>query len=274
MKNNERGMNFWKFLKTKLFWAQVGLAVAATVVLLVIANWALGVYTTSGRTVVVPQLVGHTQSEVESEVRNGDLSLVLIDSIYKPGEKPGVIVDQIPEAGKKVKKGRTIYVTINAFTKEMTTMPALVNYSYRNALVNLQNAGLAIGRVDSVPSPYDGLVLKQTVEGKEIKAGDRLPKGTAVSLVVGRGQAGGVTRVPDVRGLPYDEALVAIAGASMSLGNVECDATIRTASDSAMAIVYRQFPTASGESTVEAWSSVNIWLTTDATKAAEGALSE
>ncbi|MGN0029420.1 MAG: PASTA domain-containing protein [Marinilabiliaceae bacterium] len=267
-------MNFLKFLKTKLFWAQVGLAVAATIVLLVIANWALGVYTTSGRTVVVPQLVGHTQSEVESEVRNGDLSLVLIDSIYKPGEKPGVIVDQIPEAGKKVKKGRTIYVTINAFTKEMTTMPALVNYSYRNALVNIQNAGLVIGRVDSVPSPYDGLVLKQTVGGKDIKAGDRLPKGTAVSLVVGRGQAGGVTRVPDVRGLPYDEALVAIAGASMSLGNVECDATIRTASDSAMAIVYRQSPMASGESTVETWSSVNIWLTTDATKAAEGALSE
>lgn len=273
-RNNERGMKFINFLKTKLFWAQVGLSVVATIVLLVIANWALGVYTTSGRTVVVPQLVGHLQSEIESEVRNGDLSLVLMDSIYRAGEKPGVIVDQIPEAGKKVKKGRTIYVTINAFTKEMTVMPALVNYSYRNAIVNLQNAGLALGRVDSVPSPYDGLVLKQTVDGKEIKAGDKLPKGTAVSLVVGRGQAGGVTRVPDVRGLPYDEALVAIAGAAMSLGNVACDATIRTASDTAMAIVYKQSPAAADGTSVETWSAMNIWLTTDADKAVQGALSE
>lgn len=267
-------MTFWNFLKSKLFWAQVGLAVVATVLLLVLANWALGVYTTSGRTVVVPQLVGHLQSEIESEVRNGDLSLVLIDSIYKAGERPGVIVDQIPEAGKKVKKGRTIYVTINAFTKEMTVMPALVNYSYRNAIVNLQNAGLAVGRVDSVPSPYDGLVLKQTVDGRDVKAGDRLPKGTAVSLTVGHGEAGGVTSVPDLRGLPYDEALVAIAGASMSLGNVACDATISTASDTAMAIVYRQSPSATSGAATATWTPINIWLTTDATKAAQSALEE
>ena len=169
-------MSFLNFLKTKIFWAQVGLAVAATIVLLVLVNWGLDIYTTSGRTVVVPTLVGHMQSEVEDEVRNGDLSLVLIDSIYRSSEKPGVIVDQIPEAGKKVKKGRAIYVTINAFTKEMTTMPALVNYSYRNAVVNLQNAGLSLGRVDSVPSPYDGLVLKQMVDGREVNAGDRLPR--------------------------------------------------------------------------------------------------
>lgn len=267
-------MNFFKFLKTKLFWIQVGLAVVATVVLLVLANWALGIYTTSGRVVVVPQLVGQMQSEIEEEVRNGDFSLVLIDSIYKAGEKPGVIVDQIPEAGKKVKKGRTIYVTINAFSKEMTTMPALVNYSYRNAIVNLQNAGLTVGRVDSVPSPYDGLVLKQSVGGKEVKTGERLPKGTAVDLTVGHGDADGVTKVPDVRGLPYDEALVAIAGASMSLGNVYCDGTISTASDSALAIVYKQSPNASADANVGTWTNIHLWLTTDAAKAAQGSLTE
>lgn len=260
-------MNFLKFLKTKLFWAQVGIAIVVTIFLLVVANWALGIYTTSGRVVVVPTLLGHTESEVTDEVRNGDLTMVVIDSIYRVGEKPGVIVDQIPEAGKKVKKGRTIYVTINAFSKEMTHMPALVNYSYRNAIVNLQNAGLTVGRVDSVPSPYDGLVLKQLVDGKPIKAGEKLPKGTAVSLVVGRGQAGGLTAVPDVVGIPYDDALIKLAGAALTAGNVICDETIRTASDSAMAIVYKQSPTpASGE--VDSWTSVTLWLTSDAEKVA------
>ena len=267
-------MSFLNFLKTKIFWAQVGLAVAATIVLLVLVNWGLDIYTTSGRTVVVPTLVGHMQSEVEDEVRNGDLSLVLIDSIYRSSEKPGVIVDQIPEAGKKVKKGRAIYVTINAFTKEMTTMPALVNYSYRNAVVNLQNAGLSLGRVDSVPSPYDGLVLKQMVDGREVNAGDRLHKGTAVNLMVGHGQAGGSTHVPDVTGKPYDEALVAIAEATMTLGNVVCDETIRTASDTAMAIVYKQSPRAGSDKTVETWTPLTLWLTTDAEKVATSLLSE
>ncbi len=271
-KVSHRDMSFLDFLKSKVFWAQVGIAVAATILILVLVNWGLGVYTTSGRTVVVPTLVGHLQSEVEEEVRNGELSLVLIDSIYRSDEKPGVIVDQIPEAGKKVKKGRTIYVTINAFTKEMTSMPALVNYSFRNAIVNLQNAGLAMGRVDSVPSPYDGLVLKQTVNGKEVKAGDRLPKGTAVNLVVGHGREGGSTKVPDVTGQPYDDALIAIAGAMMTAGNVICDETIRTASDSAMAIVYKQSPCASRGETVEMWTPISLWLTTDAEKVATNIL--
>ncbi len=260
-------MNFLKFLKTKIFWAQVGIAIVVSILLLVLANWALGIYTTSGRVVVVPSLLGHTEEEVQNEVRNGDLTMVVIDSIYRVGEKPGAIVDQLPEAGKKVKKGRTIYVTINAFSKEMTRMPALVNYSYRNAVVNLQNAGLTIGHVDSVPSPYDGLVLKQLIGNKPIKAGEKLPKGTAVNLVVGHGQAGGLTTIPDIVGIPYDDALIKLAGAALTAGNVICDETIHTASDSAMAIVYKQSPTpASGE--VDSWTSVTIWLTSNAEKVA------
>lgn len=260
-------MNFWNFLKSRVFWIQVGISIVVTVLLLVLVNWALGVYTTSGRTIVVPQLVGHLQSEVDEEVRNGDLQLVLIDSIYQAGERPGVIVDQIPEAGKKVKKGRTVYITINAFSKEMTTMPMLVNYSFRNAQVNLQNAGLAVGRVDSVPSPYDGLVLQQKVGGKPIKAGDKLPKGTAVDLVVGHGSATGVTIVPDVRGLAYDEALERLASAALAAGDVMCDETVSSAADSSMAVVYKQIPSPNGNK-VEAWTRVELWLTTDAQKVA------
>lgn len=267
-------MNFWNFLKSKTFWLQMAIAVVAVVVLLLITNWALGLYTTSGRTVVVPELVGRMQADIEKEVRNGDLELVLLDSIYRANEQPGVIVDQIPVAGKKVKKGRTIYITINAFGKEMTSMPALVNYSFRNARVNLQNAGLVLGRVDSVPSPYDGLVLKQLKGGQPVKAGERLPKGTAINLVVGRGTDGGATNIPDLKGQLYEDALASLATAGLSLGNVICDETVATASDSACAIVFKQSPAANYGNAVDMWTPVSIWLTTDATKAAQSVLDD
>lgn len=267
-------MNFWNFLKSKTFWLQMAIAAGVVVVLLFITNWILGIYTTSGRTVVVPDLVGRLQADIESEVRNGDLDLVLLDSIYRADEQPGVIVDQIPAAGKKVKKGRTIYITINAFGKEMTSMPALVNYSFRNAKVNLQNAGLVLGRVDSVPSPYDGLVLKQLKGGQPVKAGDRLPKGTTIDLVVGRGTEGGVTNIPNLTGRLYEDALASLASAGLSLGGVICDETVTTASDSANAIVYRQSPAADYSNSVDMWTPVSLWLTTDATKAAQSVLDD
>ena len=77
-------MSFLNFLKTKIFWAQVGLAVAATIVLLVLVNWGLDIYTTSGRTVVVPTLVGHMQSEVEDEVRMLAAYLIMIHAAMMP----------------------------------------------------------------------------------------------------------------------------------------------------------------------------------------------
>lgn len=266
-------MSFINFLKSRVFWIQVALAVVAIIVLLSLTCWLLGVYTNSGRTVVVPQLVGQLQAEVQAEVRNGDLDLRLIDSIYRADVRPGAIVDQIPEAGKKVKKGRTIYITINAFSKEMTAMPALVNFSFRNAKVNLQNAGLTLGRVDSVPSPYNGLVLEQSVAGKAVNAGERLPKGSCVDLVVGRGGTEGTASVPNLVGLQYDDAISALAGARLSVGGVSFDASVRTASDSAQAIVLRQSPDSS-TGTVDAWSPVNLWLSIDMGKLAEHVLED
>lgn len=266
-------MSFINFLKSRVFWIQVALAVVAIIVLLSLTCWLLGVYTNSGRTVVVPQLVGQLQAEVQAEVRNGDLDLRLIDSIYRADVRPGAIVDQIPEAGKKVKKGRTIYITINAFSKEMTVMPALVNFSFRNAKVNLQNAGLTLGRVDSVPSPYNGLVLEQSVAGKAVNAGERLPKGSCVDLVVGRGGTEGTASVPNLVGLQYDDAISALAGARLSVGGVSFDASVRTASDSAQAIVLRQSPDSS-TGTVDAWSPVNLWLSIDMGKLAEHVLED
>lgn len=266
-------MSFINFLKSRVFWVQVALAVVAIVVLLSLTSWFLGLYTNSGRTVVVPQLVGQLQAEVQDEVRNGDMDLRLIDSIYRADVRPGAIVDQIPEAGKKVKKGRTIYITINAFTKEMTAMPALVNFSFRNAKVNLQNAGLNMGRVDSVPSPYNGLVLKQSVAGRAVNAGERLPKGTSVDLVVGRGDTEGSAVVPDLVGRLYDDAISALAEARLSVGGVSFDASVRTASDSAQAVVFRQSPEAEAGA-VDAWSPVNLWLSTDMGKLTERMLEE
>ena len=260
-------MEFLKFLKSKVFWIQVGLAFVATFVLLFLVNVFLGVYTTSGRTILVPKLTGMTQVEVRESLRNSDLYLLVIDSVYNNDECPGAIVDQTPKPGQKVKKGRTIYVTINAFSKELTSMPNLKDFSFRNAQVNIENAGLRLGRVDYQPGHKD-LVLRQSVAGKVIAPGSKIPKGTEVDLVVGLDPGDNQSVVPDLTSSTLRDALQVAKGARFAIGAVTYDATVKSSLDTLTAVVYRQAPAPSSAQTI--MTPINIWMTTDVDKVISG----
>lgn len=260
--------NFFSFLKSKVLLINIGLSIVAVVVLLLLTNLILSLYTTQGRGVTMTDYRGMLVKEIEQDAKNAEFEVVVIDSVYTTDAsmRPGAIVEQIPAAKKKVKKGRKIYVTINAFSREMTQMPALVNFSCRNALVNISNAGLSLGRIDTVASPYRDLVLKQKVDGIEVQPGMRLPKGSVVDLVVGRGDTGGVAYVPNVKGQLLEDVTEILQESRVTLGLVEYDETVRSDADTVRAVVYRQSPMPSGSQPVEAWTPVRVWLTIDMTK--------
>lgn len=261
-------MTFFQFIKSKLFWWQVLLSVGVSIVLVVLVMWGLNLYTRYSRVIIVPTLVGLTEDVIGESLDNVGLSYVVIDSLHVTGALPGVIVDQLPAAGKKVKKGRKIFVTINARTREMTLMPQLVDYSLRNAQVVLETAGLKLANVKYVPSEYDGLVLGQYIADKPVRQGSKIPKGTAITLAVGNGQAGKQVVVPDCVGLPYNDALSAIRSAGLTVGALLFDTTVGTELDTLQSMVYRQNPPADG-STEMSGASVNLWLTTDEEKLTE-----
>ena len=183
-------MNFFKFITTKYFWYNVLLAIVAIAVLIAIVLWSLTYYTSAGRTIIVPDVKGSTVEQVGTQLKNSGLDYVVIDSLYRQDVQRGAIVEQIPSAGKSVKKGRKIFLTINAYTSEKVLMPQLVDYSLRNAQVVLETKGLKLGEITYKPSAYNGLVLGQMVDGKLINAGEQIEKGTKVQLIVGRGDGG------------------------------------------------------------------------------------
>lgn len=254
----------WSYLTSRTCWIQVGLALLAVVVLLFLTQWLLSVYTTSGKVIQVPEAVGSLVEEVAPALANSDLHVVVMDSVYKSGVRPGEIVDQTPAAGKKVKKGRKIYVTINAWSREQTTMPLLTDKSYQFAPSLLANAGLELGRVERRPSPYKNLVLSQSIGGRPVLAGVKLPKGTVVDIAIGIGNEGGVALVPSVLGLIVEEAEDSLLRRSLQLGMVSYDATVQTGADTVRAVVYKQLPAPDPYNPVDAWTPVNLWLTLDA----------
>lgn len=254
-------MSLWKFIRSKLFLWQIVISIVVFFLLMATVMWSLGFYTRHGRTIIVPQLTGFQEKEIVEAMENIGLSYTIIDSLHRSNAVPGEIIDQVPKAGQYVKKGRMIFLTINAFNCEMVTVPKLVDYSLRNAQVVLESRGLRMGQVIYKPSEYTDLVLSQLIDEHQVREGARVPKGTEISLVVGNGLGSKVEVVPDLLGLTISEARQTVAGVGFSIGSVICDETVRTSRDSALAVVWKQSPDAVDGAMEKIGASINIWIT-------------
>jgi eukaryotic-like serine/threonine-protein kinase len=178
MKNKQSERNW---IKTAL------LALLVLGIYLFLSMVFTGWYTRHGQSIQVPKISGMPLENAEALLDDQDLELVIIDSVYNEDMKPNTVVEQDPLSGLNVKPGRKIYVTVNTGIKPKVKMPRLVNGSSNLALVLLQNAGLKLGRVDSVKSTFGpGLVIRQKFKGKDIAPNTALEKGAVIDIVVSK----------------------------------------------------------------------------------------
>ena len=99
------------------------------------------------------------------------------------------MIDQNPKVGTIVKEGREIYLTINAFSPKMVSLPTLTDISLRQAKSILE--GLEIKKVveKRVPSDFKDLVLAVRYKGTRLSPGARVPVNATIELEVGEGKA-------------------------------------------------------------------------------------
>jgi beta-lactam-binding protein with PASTA domain len=255
------------FLKSKFLWVNIVCAVAVAILLGFGLLTFLKFYTRHGESVEVPDLIGLYDTEAEPVVRQSNLMMEIVDSVYLRDQKGGTIVEQTPKAGSKVKYGRVIYLTVNAKAKKQITVPNLVNMSKRQATYTLNSIGFAVGNVEVVPSEFGDLVIEIKYNGRIVEAGEHLSDGTILSLVVGENGAnynGEMVFVPILTGLCQNDAESKITANDMIVGIVEYDANPANDADRTQYVVYRQSPEA-GESVVPG-KRIDIWLSKDTKK--------
>lgn len=256
-------MSVKEFFKSRLFWKQVGLAMVIGVAIILLLIIWLNIYTRHGQSRPTPEIRGLSISEAEHVAGKNRMKLQVIDSVYTTVVPRGCIAEQIPVPGHRVKKGRTIKATINAFNPEMVSVPDLVGLPRRQALSIIETAGLQVGQLNYVPDLTVDFVLKQTIHGREVSPGDSVQKGMVVDLVLGRGLSSQRTGLPRLTGSTLEQARNEILGASLNLGAYVFDGTVLTTDDSLRAFVYKQNPEYRLDATVQLGSAVYIWLTTD-----------
>jgi beta-lactam-binding protein with PASTA domain len=256
------------FLKSRLFWKQIGLALAVGVAILIILIIWLNIYTRHGQSRPTPEVRGLSIKEAKAVAAKNRMRFQVIDSVYTAFVPRGCVAEQIPLPGHRVKRGRMIKVTINAFSPEMVAVPDLVGLPRRQALSLLETAGLKPGQLNYVPDLTVDFVLKQTLHGREVSPGDSVQKGMVIDLVLGRGLSSQHTLVPRLMGTTLEQARNEILGSSLNLGAYVFDATVITGTDSLNAFVYKQNPDYHPDATAQLGSAVYVWLTVDTLKMA------
>lgn len=203
---------------------------------------SLGIITRHGKEVKVPDMSNRDVRMAVNELEKMNFE-VDIDSAYDPKQKPYVVLSQMPEVGSVVKDGRTIFLTVNKAEPPLTSMPNLLNLSYRSAEMILKSNKLILGDTTYKPDIAKGAILQQLYRGQPIRPGQMLPQGSRIDLVIGDGLGNTQFNVPDVTGMGYQEGIAILNGNGLNFTAVwEGDIT-----DSASAIIYDQTPRSSNE---------------------------
>ncbi|WP_347156565.1 PASTA domain-containing protein [Pontibacter chitinilyticus] len=176
--------------------------------------------TNHGESISVPKISGMQLQDAEALLDEQNLRYYINDSSYEVSRKPFEILTQDPAPGAKVKEDRKIYISVNMKNPPMIKMPKLIDGSVRNAELILKSYDLKKGKITYVPDLQQNAVLKQFVNGKEIKPGDMIPKGSVVDLNVGDGLGNTEFEVPKVVGMPVDEASVLLVGQGLQIGTI------------------------------------------------------
>ncbi|HOZ87933.1 MAG TPA: PASTA domain-containing protein [Bacteroidia bacterium] len=177
---------FLSFIKSKQFFLNFGLILVVIFLLFFgVIRW-LSSYTEHGEFVTVPDFKGQAIGNLEKFVSDKNVGYQIIDSIYDPKEKSGIVLRQDPEPNIKVKHNRTVYLYVTGMLAPQIKMPKLIDKSERQARLIVTTYGLKVGKMIEKKADCNGCVMAQLINGKEIEPGKEIKKGSVVDLVIGR----------------------------------------------------------------------------------------
>lgn len=195
------------------------LAFAALLLIAILYFYAyLPSSTNHGMSITVPDVEGMQISQLEDFLVKRNLRYEVNDSSYSSEFPPLTVLRQYPPAGAKVKEDRKILISVNRIDPPTVPVPDLVDGSVVNADAVLRSNELKRGRIELVSGPFN-VVKEMKHRGHTIAAGERVPKGSTIDLVVMDG-GNDPFEVPDMIGKDLEDAKFLILGTNLSLGSV------------------------------------------------------
>lgn len=253
----------FKFITSRPLWVNLLAALTLIVVMVFIFLQLLGLITRHGQYLTVPSVKGKNTKEAIKFLESKGFEVVIQDSIYTDTAKMGIVLKQLPDPNSTVKINRTVFLTINRVTLPMVEMPLLKGKSFAYALMILSHSHLKLGDTTFRPDFARGAVLEQSFKGKQVEAGDKVPWGSSIDLVIARGISNETFLVPSLIGLTFGEAKAILDSNGIVLGAIIADQGVK---DTNAAFIYKQSPPKYTETEqpvfMQSGQLMDIWIST------------
>lgn len=269
MKKNSDKVGFLWRVWGNFYVRNIVFAVSTVVLVLLVVNLVLMIYTRHGQTFETPNFSGMLFSDAQRLAQSKKLRLTINDSVFIAHRKPGSVIEQTPKPKVRVKNNRTIFLTLNATAAKKMRMPDVVGLSLRQAKATVEMQGFEVGRLSFATDMASGNVLGQLHRGRVVQPDELLTVGSRVDLVLGKSRASERTAVPQLKGLSLISAKSNVVEAALNVGRIKYDESVKNMADSLEAKVYAQYPVASEEAEVEVGAWVDIFLTVNAARLGE-----
>lgn len=198
-----------------------------SVLVICVAGFLIGIFTVDR--MVMPKVVGVNKDMVEvpnvagllfEDARHKFFQVGLLTEIkshdYDDKIPEDAVVNQTPEAGLKVKKGRHIALTISK-GKEIGVIPNIRNLSEHQARIELKKNGFTIGNVKKV---YSDEKPEDVVIDAYPESGTTVSREIEIDILVSKGAKPTHAEMPNLVGEDLTDAKKKIEDSGLKLGKI------------------------------------------------------
>ena len=149
----------------------------------------LNVFTRNNQSIEVPNLVGKSIDQFDKKLSEIELKYMIVDSAnFNPNYDIGSVLDQEPNAGSKVKKGRKVYLTLNSSDFKDVKLPKINGLTLRQARNVIESLGFTFGEIEYVDDIAYNVVISISSDSLILNEGDFLKKTSTIDFKLGNGK--------------------------------------------------------------------------------------
>lgn len=167
-------------------------------------------------TVVVPNLEGKNVVYVLELLTDLGLNTKVKGSEFSPHVPKNHVIFQEPEPGAEIKQGRDVRIILSKGTRSIV-MPNLKGLSIQQGRIILEENNLCL---DEISSTYSHNLKKDEIIAQMPSSGTMASRGDCVNLLLSLGIRPRAYKMPDLKGLSIDEALLLIERNHLVLGKI------------------------------------------------------
>lgn len=163
-------------------------------------------------TVEMIAVAGMSAAEAQNQLKK--LGLVTeLSYVESEAYEQNIVISSDITPGTRIPTGTTVTLTVSS-GKEGREVPNIVGLSDKDAVKQLEAQGFSVNRTESYSASVEkGNVISQSPEG-----GQKAPAGSVITINVSLGKEESKVRVPNLMGLPEDEAVAKLIEAGLAVG--------------------------------------------------------